>query len=375
MSEGDSTTAPISDPTPVRRRKFVWLTIALAVVVSLVAGELLARLLGHRPFSARPGQLRVEPVTETGTAATNAAPVPSLFRALEQGGYVHRAGTFNVTLETGYSFRLTHDPNGLRVTRPMDVPVTNRPALWLMGCSLTHGWSVNDGESYPWLVQTALPERDVLNGGTSGYGTLHSRLLFQELLKTRPKPRTVVYAYGLFHDYRNTFIRVWRKGFVPYNRLPDLTYPRACIGPGDTVEYEVVPVAYREWPGQRFSALVHFLEGAYNARESAASQSHRVSRGLVMSWAGFCVKEQIGFVVAGISSDAGPMLDWCRSVKIRAVDISVPLTDPANINAPHDNHPSAKAHREYARKLVEYLKAERNDQGPMSNDQGSSKAQ
>jgi hypothetical protein len=51
------------------------------------------------------------------------------------------------------------------------------------------------------------------------------------------------------------------------------------------------------------------------------------------------------------------MLEWCRTASIKAVDISVPLTDPENTNAPHDGHPSAKANRAYAEKLVAYLKS------------------
>ena len=63
-------------------------------------------------------------------------------------------------------------------------------------------------------------------------------------------------------------------------------------------------------------------------------------------------------MVAGISSDAKPMLEWCRAASIKAVDISVPLTEPGNTNAPHDGHPSTKANRVYAEKLVAYVKAE-----------------
>ena len=76
-----------------------------------------------------------------------------------------------------------------------------------------------------------------------------------------------------------------------------------------------------------------------------------------LNWAGVCLKEGIPFVVAGISSDSGPMLDWCRAVGLKAVDISVPLTESGNTNAPHDGHPSAKANRVYAEKLVGFLQA------------------
>jgi hypothetical protein len=40
---------------------------------------------------------------------------------------------------------------------------------------------------------------------------------------------------------------------------------------------------------------------------------------------------------------------------VKTVDLSVPLSGAEFTNLPHDNHPNAKAHREYARRLVRYL--------------------
>ena len=102
---------------------------------------------------------------------------------------------------------------------------------------------------------------------------------------------------------------------------------------------------------------MHWLEQQTDLAEERRVNSHAVSRALLLNWAGVCLKEGIPFVVAGISSDAGPMLDWCRAVGLKAVDISVPLTEPGNTNAPHDGHPSAKANRVYAEKLVGFLQA------------------
>ena len=329
-----------------RKRLFAVMGFTLSMLILLLFGEVVARLMGYRPFHAVPGNVTVEPGGK-------------LYRPLSEGGYVHYGGEFTVTLPTGYQFHLSHDADGLRSTRRGDAIATNQPGLWIMGCSITHGWSVNDGESYPWLVQSALTNHAVLNGGVSGYGTLHSRLLFQELLKKKSKPKTVVYAYGLFHDHRNTFVRIWQKGLVPYNKLPLLTYPRARWNGTVELNYDVVPVAYNEWLLQRQSALVHFAEQQYNIREAGRERIQEVSRELVKNWAAFCLREGIEFIVAGISSDATPLLDWCRTAGISAVDISVPLSEPGNTNAPHDGHPSAKAHRVYAVKLIEFLNSRR----------------
>lgn len=337
-----------------RRPAFIAGAVAIALLAAALLGEVFARVRGNKPFAAQPADIRVEPGGK-------------LFRALPEGGFAHLPGAFKVMLPTGYEFRVTHGTNGLRVTHlPVAPDAKPRPELWILGCSLTHGWSLNDEDTYPWRVQAALPEFEVVNGGVSGYGTLHQRLLFQELLKQRGKPTIVVVAYGLFHDYRNTYVRIWQKGFAPYNRLPDLTYPFARLSADGELSYDGTPATYSEWPLQRQSALVHWLEQQANIAEERRVRSHEVSRALLKNWAGACLKEGIPFIVAGISSDAAPMLEWCRSAGIKAVDISVPLTDPANTNAPHDGHPSAKANGAYSEKLAAFLKAEVSLQPPRS---------
>lgn len=338
--------ASVPASTTARRKRPLFIAAAglLALFVAALLGEVVARVAGWKPFAAQPTDLRVEPGGK-------------LFRALPEGGFAHLPGEFKVTLPTGYEFRVTHGTNGLRATHPPLAPDAKpRPELWLLGCSLTHGWSLNDEDTYPWRVQAAWPEFEVVNGGVSGYGTLHQRMLFHELLKQRGKPALVVVAYGRFHDFRNTYVRIWQKGFAPYNRLPDLTYPFARLSAAGELVYDAAPATYFEWPLQRQSALVHGLEQQANLAEEARVNSHAVSRTLLANWATLCAKEGIPFIVAGISTDAAPMLEWCRAVGLKSVDISVPLTEPGNTNAPHDGHPSAKANRAYADKLVGFLR-------------------
>ena len=338
--------SPAPPPASGRRPRRIFALFAslLALVAAAVIGELFARARGARPFTAQPPEIKVEPGGK-------------FFRALPEGGFSHFPGAFKITLPTGYEFRVTHDTNALRITHPPRGPeAPARRELWILGCSLTHGWSLNDEETYPWRVQAALPELEVVNGGVSGYGTLHQRLLYEELRKRRGRPAAVIVAYGRFQDYRNTFVRIWQKGFAPYNRLPDLVYPHARLEAG-ALTYHAAPATYAEWPLQRQSALVHWLEQTANRWEENRVRSHEVSVALLANWSNACAKDGIPFLLAGISSDAGPMLDWARAAGLRVVGIAVPLTDPENTNAPHDGHPSAKANRVYAERLITYLQA------------------
>ena len=225
----------------------------------------------------------------------------------------------------------------------------------MLGCSLTHGWSLNDEETYPWLVQEAMPAFEVVNGGIEGYGTLQSRLLFQEMLEARGQLALVVLAYGTFQDFRNTLVRERRKSVVAYNRLGPLQQPYARFNGQGDLDYFMSPVEYTEFPLMRASALMHFAEQQYDRWEIRRARSDQVSAELMRRWAIFCRDQGIAFVVAGISSDSGPMLAHLKQIGIRTVDISVALREPGNTNLPHDNHPSARANQEYARKLVAYL--------------------
>jgi hypothetical protein len=65
------------------------------------------------------------------------------------------------------------------------------------------------------------------------------------------------------------------------------------------------------------------------------------------------------FILAGIDSynlsETQEMIDFCKSLDIYAVDISVDYNIPGTMNLPHDGHPSPTANKKYAKKLSDYL--------------------
>lgn len=338
-----------TETLPVTRRKKFWFgccASALMLLIALAGGEAVVRLLGFKPFNPTPAKILVEPGGK-------------FFALKPAGGYTQLPGKFKVTLATGYSFTVTHDTNALRITHP---PVPSgeprKKEMWLMGCSLTHGWSLNDEETYPWLVQEEFPQYEVVNCGIEGYGTLQTRLQFQELLEQRAKPEIVVLAYGTFQDFRNTFIRIRQKAIAPLNQLGPMQQPYARFNSKGGVDYFMAPVVYREWPLMRHSALVNFVEDRYDAWEARRARSEWISAELILRLAHYCREQGIEFVLAGISSDSGGMLEFCQQRGVKAVNISVVLAEPGNTNLPHDNHPSAKANKVYAQRLANFLRAE-----------------
>jgi hypothetical protein len=163
-------------------------------------------------------------------------------------------------LADGYSFVVTHLQNTLRATQPIDnySAADEKPEIWIFGCSFTHGWSLNDEETYPWLLQQRFPDYQIVNFGVSGYGTIHSLFQYRDALRMK-RPRLAILAYARFHDERNTFARNWRKSIAPKNNMGALKIPYALLSKDGTLQYLDADLYYKELPIMNQMALSHDL--------------------------------------------------------------------------------------------------------------------
>jgi hypothetical protein len=335
-----------------RRKPLVFTLIALALgtTLALAAAESLVRLAGIEPWVVEDIHIGVTPGGRFYT------PHPTL-------GYTHLPGPFVVTLPNGYAFHVTHLPNTFRVTHPLttDAHARSKPEIWLFGCSFTHGWSLNDEETYPWVLQERLPMYEVVNYGVGGYGTIHALLQLREALHTRPPPVVAVYAYAAFHDERNTFIRQCRKGVALWNQLGPLIQPYARLDHTGHLRYALAAVEYQEFPLMRTSALSHLLEMTYNEVEAHVAHSHEVSKLLLLEMAHVATQHYVTLVVAGIMDDelTHELLTFAHDQSIPALDLADDLTTDAYWNVPRDEgHPSPLANRIYAARLEAFLRHE-----------------
>ncbi len=326
--------------------------LALLLASILVAGfsaELALRFLGYRPWQVQEVKVAVEP------GGQFFAKHPTL-------GYTHLPGKFQVTLADGYTFKVTHLTDTLRITHPLDTYLAApiKEEIWIFGCSFTHGWTLNDEETYPWQLQARLPEYEVINFGVSGYGTLQSFLQLQEALNRRARPRLVILAYASFHDQRNTLLRVRSKQIVPWNKLGPLTYPYATLDSQGHLKLGMADVVYHEFPLMRYLALAHLIETTYNTKvEDYFYRSHEVTLALIREMAKVAEAHGVEFVVVGLLSDrlTADTLAYSRSIGLTTGDISVDLSKRENRNLPHDPHPSALANEQYAQKLAAFLQS------------------
>jgi hypothetical protein len=323
------------------------LIISALIILSLTLAEVILRIKGGEPWQISPVDIIVEP---GGTFTRKHATL----------GYTHLPGVFTVTLcRTSYSFTVTHLRNTLRVTHPISSYErdSSKKEIWIFGGSFTHGWSVNDEETFPWLVQEKFPNYEIVNFGVSGYGTIHSLIQLQEALRKKNKPELAVLTYASFHDRRNIFSRSRRKEIAPWNKLGPLSHPYARIDRQGTLRFCASKMSYIEFPLMRYSTLMHQVENLYNEMEEYYFHGHEVSKVLIKEFSQVCARNGIKLVVAGIISDplTLDMLEYCKREGILAVDISIELNHKT-LNYPHDGHPSPLGQKKYAQKVISFLK-------------------
>src|SRR5262245_33331422 len=131
-----------------RKRVFFHIILYASLLLTLVcSSEGFLRLRGAQPWSVGNIRIRFEP------GGTFYKLHPTL-------GYTHLPGVHTVTLEDGFAWVATHMENDLRVTHPLNSydPSSTKEEIWVFGDSFTHGWSLNDFETFPWLLQQRLPQ-------------------------------------------------------------------------------------------------------------------------------------------------------------------------------------------------------------------------
>ena len=277
-------------------------------------------------------------------------------------GICHKPGTHKIE-GADYSFISSHGNDSLRLTQRINGHKTNgahehKDEVWVFGCSYTHGWALNDEETYPWLLQERLPDYRVVNFGTSGYSTVQSLCQLRRALNTRKKPKFVIMAYCDSHDPRNTFARSWKKVFKPYvNGLDNPRFPSGRVDRDGLLKISDVPVNYSPFPLMKKSALVHVIEDGYNWLEEKKLNSHLVSRAAMEELMKACDEFGVKLIVSGLvdSQETKNMLVYCKREGISVVDLSVNFQEPLQARMQQGTFPDAETNKYYADRLANFI--------------------
>jgi hypothetical protein len=218
---------------------------------------------------------------------------------------------------------------------------------------------VNDGETFPWLTQQALPSFRVRNFGVPGYGDLQGLLRFREELTQGVNPKMVVLVYAAFHDERNAGLRRWQKSLIrPRNgNIGPQAQPRATLDSEGNLKVSEHPEEFWELPGMRTWSIPHSIEKRLNKIEANSVPANKISHQIIRNLAREAEKAGAGFLLVGIENDpkTESMLRWWGQEGGKRADISVNMNENGMRNDPHDCHPGPKAHRIFATRLLQAI--------------------
>jgi hypothetical protein len=317
-----------------RTAPLVALTLA-SLLLSLLVAEGAFRALGYQPR-----RLELNPnFWITGWAAMD----PEL-------GWVNREGSFR-SVEAGNAImRFTADGRRLDPVGAKDTP-----KIVVVGCSYTQGEGVADDEPYPHVINRALPNLEVLNFGTGGYGTYQSLLRMQSYFRAPHAPTPlVIYGFNGHHMIRNVARSDWVFMLTTQDGR-NLVPPHVALTHGRLTERPSQPVAL--WPLETRSALVADVHKA--AIETARSGNYadlvEVFHPLMRQMADTVRANNAALLVVGLVSVPDDQAAWMRQAGFDYVDCQSPdfLTPAFRVGG--WGHPNSRMHAHWGRCVLKAL--------------------
>ncbi|MBS9768584.1 MAG: SGNH/GDSL hydrolase family protein [Flavobacteriaceae bacterium] len=273
-------------------------------------------------------------------------------------GYKQIAGKFDVTLKKEFHFSTTHNKEGNRVTSYHPEKYEGKPEIWMLGCSFTHGWSINDDETLAWQLQSNFEDYKVENFGVEGYGTLQFLLKFERALKQGRKPEILIVNHIDFHFERNIFTARRRLEVSTWNRLGELNQPYVELTDKGDLLIKHSKVDYTPWMLSKYSALFFSIQKKYEwyLDKQMRLKQPQITEMILDKIVALCRENNIKLLLTNIYGDKNFIESYSLKNNIPFVDISVNTDLKEYSNRPYDPHPNAKANKIYWKKLEAYLK-------------------
>jgi hypothetical protein len=141
-----------------------------------------------------------------------------LFAVSDTLGFSILPGRYKVTEHSEgrkHVFDLTVTDAGRRASSYAPVKASKR--LLITGDSALFGWGLDDEATVPWLMQSKLPDYEVVNLSLNSYSTIHALLQLQQLVP-QPGPNDIVVveyhpATNAFNVAETEFLRNFLNGY------------------------------------------------------------------------------------------------------------------------------------------------------------------
>ena len=267
-------------------------------------------------------------------------------------GYSCIPGAHKISLVKGMAridFQATIGPDGYRITSPNPSAPEHRPQIWISGCSFTWGLGVNDDETYPWLVQAALPGFRVRNLGGNGFGNIQALLQLQAAIANEEElPRAAVVVYNDFDLPRNV---------AAPSYIAMMNDSGSAFAHGDAAAAQA---SFDGDGGLHISFAPLFQVPPRAAQDPTPAYETAVTEKILDGISDICVRNAIIPVLAIQSRLAGdPIYEYAVKKGWVIANLWVDLDERAGTRyrlMPVDAHPNKWAHRAYAEKLLQTLR-------------------
>ncbi|NNF01472.1 MAG: hypothetical protein HKN22_02190 [Bacteroidia bacterium] len=320
----------------------ILISIVIGCTLALILLEIMFRVSGYSPEKKE--VLNIELLPDT-----------SLFINDTLLGFKMNAGKYRLTYENGYEWSFSNNNNGYRQSRTEDhIPYELKfKNCWILGCSYTFGWSVNDEENFAYLLQKAKSDWMIENLGQPAYSTLQSFLQLKRELNRNTPPDIVILVYASFHDERNIGSVNWIRQLAPYNELGDLSIPYVKSYDEDSLRIRYKDVIYVSSWLANHSAAFTYIRSNIKAK-AEFYKGTKVTARLIEHIHVLCQKYEIDFKVAIINSNktTADLYSILKINNIETFDFTIDSRKEGYTNEPFDSHPSAKAHQEISKDLI-----------------------
>jgi hypothetical protein len=191
--------------------------------------------------------------------------------------------------------------NGARATSdwPTFAGNIHRRDIIFIGCSFTHGWGLNDEETFAWKVQAALPDWNVHNFGVNGYGTCQAYILLKRLFEQKKwyKP-VVIYGFIDYHEQRNVAHFLWHHALSRLTSTGNVSLPSCMLDSSGSIVFNS-PRPYPQFPFRHTLAVVSLFEKVYLRLQgsSLANQSQAITEQLLIELEAFTTAQSGHFGV------------------------------------------------------------------------------
>ncbi|BBM87405.1 SGNH/GDSL hydrolase family protein [Candidatus Uabimicrobium amorphum] len=312
------------------------LLLKVSLISVFLFSELVLRILGYLPFQA-----------------IDNLDTPVMFEYDHYLGWRNKKGNYTFQLH-GDNINTTILHNRTRVTGEKQGDLQKK--IICIGGSYTQGWAISDNETYPWKIQKKFRNFDVLNYGTSGYGTYQSLLLLKNIIPKTKSPKIVIYGFIDHHEQRNIARQDWLLLLSNLSKRNHIYTPYVSLAKNKKLAFHP-PEKYPKWPFSHYSSFISMVNRKYVYIKTMSRRHQRkITKELLSLMNKYCDRSNIILLIAILKANDDMKKQYISFFKkndIYYVDCVFPFT--ADMVVKGDGHPNGKLNTLWAQKLSRAL--------------------